>query len=210
MRLNFSSALAVIASMTLSASLLSAGEWQDLTGKTLDDHWTTAGAWTFKDGVFHLPNQDHKTWTHYDRYLILKGHLVTDFEFECEWKTEGNSGIYFHIPDLANVPERKHVEVQIYENSKWTKPELGDHAAGGIIPGHAPTKDACKPYGEWNKMHLKCVDNKIVVTLNGQVVNEVNLSEGKTAERSKIGGFAFQDHGFETSIRNIRLKSLDE
>lgn len=209
--LNLLRTFSVIALLTTCTNSVFAAEWENLVGKKLGDFWTTNGAWVQNgEGVIHLPDQDYKTWTHYDRYLILNDRLVTDFEFECEWKTDGNSGIYFHIPDLANVPERKHVEVQLYENSKWTKPKLGDHAAGGIIPGHAPTKDACKPVGEWNKMNLKCVDNKIIVTLNGQVVNEVNLSEGKSAKRSKIGGFAFQDHGHAVWLRNIRLKNLDK
>ena len=197
--------------IVLSSDTTHAADWENLVGKKLTDFWNTNGAWAQNDdGVIHLPEQDYKTWTHYDRYLILKDRLVTDFEFECEWKTDGNSGIYFHIPDLANVPERKHVEVQLFENSKWKKPKLGDHAAGGIIPGHAPSKDACNPVGEWNKIHLKCVDNKIVVTLNGEVVNEVDLSQGKSAKRSKIGGFAFQDHGHAVWLRKIRLKNLDK
>jgi hypothetical protein len=187
------------------------GEWMPLVGDSLAAHWTTAGAWELlPDGVIHLPNRDYKHWKHYENYLILRDTKVADFEFECEWKTTGNSGIYFHIPDLDNLPERQHVEVQIYENSLWTKPDLGDHAAGGVIPGHAPTKNACRPAGEWNLMRLRCVGNQLTVTLNDEVVNRVDLNQGPTAKRSTSGGFAFQDHGFEVWLRNIRLRSLDD
>lgn len=188
------------------------GEWVELTGRKLDDHWTTQGPWTLNDeGVFHLAEQKEKTWTRYHHYLILKDRKMADFEIEFEAKTEQNSGLYFHIPDLAKVPERKHVEVQIFENSAWPKGKaLGDHAAGGIIPGHPPTKDACKPGVTWNKYHVRCVDNQLTVTLNGEVVNKVDLNTGPTAERSKTGGFAFQDHGHEVWLRNIRLKNLDK
>lgn len=202
--------LQVAAILIAFAASASAAEWENLVGDKLTDFWTTEGAWEQNDdGVIHLSDREYKHWRNYENYLVLKERLVTDFEFEFDWKTEGNSGLYFHVPDLGNVPERKHVEVQIYENSKWTKPELGDHAAGGVIPGHAPTKDACKPYGEWNTMNVKCVANQLTVTLNGEIVNQIDLNQGKTAARSKIGGFAFQDHGYAISLRNIRLKDLD-
>ena len=134
---------------------------------------------------------------------------VDPIEFDV--KTTQNSGLYFHIPNLANLPERKHVEVQIFENSEWPEgKKLGDHAAGGIIPGHAPTKDACKPGVDFNKYQILCVDNKVTVKLNGEVVNEVNLSEGPSAKRSKTGGFAFQNHGHEVWVKNVRVKNLDK
>ena len=156
--------------LALGATLPALGaEWEDLTGKKLEDFWTTKGPWTLDDdGVFHLPEQKEKTWTRYDHYLVLKDRKMKDFEIEFEVKTTQNSGLYFHIPDLANVPERKHVEVQIFENSAWPEGKpLGDHAAGGIIPGHPPTKDACKPGVTWNKYYIRCVDNQITVTING-------------------------------------------
>jgi hypothetical protein len=189
-----------------------AGEWVSVVGKKLEDNWTTKGPWVLNDdGVFHLPEQKEKTWKRYDHYLIIKDHLMEDFEIEFEVKTNQNSGLYFHIPDLAKVPERKHVEVQIFENSAWPKGKpLGDHAAGGIIPGHPPTKDACKPGMDWNKYEIRCVDNQLTVKINGEVVNKVDLNKGATAKRSKTGGFAFQDHGHPVWVRNIRLKNLDK
>lgn len=202
---------ALILSLAASSLLAAGGEWEDVVGKKLDDFWMTKGPWTLKDGVFHLPEGKEKTWKHYETYLVLKDRLMADFEIEFEVKTTQNSGLYFHIPDLANVPERKHVEVQIFENSEWPKDKpLGDHAAGGIIPGHAPTKDACKPGVVFNKYEIRCVDNQITVKINGELVNKVNLSEGPSAKRSKTGGFAFQNHGHEVWVKNVRVKSLDK
>lgn len=187
-------------------------EWEDLTGKKLEDNWTTKGPWTLNDdGVFHLAEQEEKTWKRYHNYLVLKDRKMEDFEIAFECKTTQNSGLYFHIPDLANVPERKHVEVQIFENSEWPEGKpLGDHAAGGIIPGHPPTKDACKPGVTWNKYLIRCIGNQLTVTINGVVVNKVDLNKGPTAKRSNTGGFAFQDHGHPVWVRNIRLKNLDK
>ncbi|MBN2450108.1 MAG: DUF1080 domain-containing protein [Lentisphaeria bacterium] len=195
----------------LVARGLHAEEWESLVGKTLDEHWTTEGAWVLQeDGVIHLPTQEYKHWRNYRNYLVLKDRKMADFEIEFEWRAENNSGLYFHIPDLAKVDERRHVEVQIFENSKWPKAKpLGDHAAGGVIPGHPPTSDACRPVPEWNTFRIRCVGNQLTVTLNDTVVNQVDLSQGPSAKRATSGGFAFQDHGYALWLRNIRLRNLD-
>ncbi|QDT63146.1 3-keto-disaccharide hydrolase [Calycomorphotria hydatis] len=204
-------AFALLASLIVTTGTLFASEWISLDGDTLDEHWMTKGGWTLEeDGVIHLPKQEYDHWRNYENYLVLKDHMMADFEIEFDWKTDYNSGLYFHIPNLNEVEKRQHVEVQLFENSKWNKPKLGDHVAGGVIPGHAPTKDAGKAPGEWNHFLIRCVDNQLTVTLNGEVVNQVNLNEGRAGERSKFGGFAFQDHGFAVSLKNIRLKNLDE
>ena len=203
--------LALALAMAAFSPAAFAGAWETVSEGKLEDHWTTRGPWTLSDeGVFHLPEQEEKTWEHYDTYLVLKDRLVTDFEIEFEAKTSGNSGLYFHIPDLEKVAERKHVEVQIFENSKWPEDKpLGDHAAGGIIPGSPPVKDACKPGMVFNKYEIRCVGNKITVKINGEVVNEVDLDKGPAAGRSKTGGFAFQNHGHEVWLRGVKVRSLD-
>ena len=194
------------------AELAHAGDWESLVGKSLEEHWATEGAWVLQDdGVIHLPKRDYRHWRHYQNYLVLKDRKMADFEIEFDWRTECNSGLYFHIPDLSNVKQRKHVEVQIYENSRWRKGKpLGDHAAGGVIPGHPPTKDACRPVPEWNTFHIRCVGNQLTVKLNGETINQVDLNKGRTARRSKSGGFAFQDHGYAVWLRNLRLRNLDD
>jgi hypothetical protein len=47
---------------------------------------------------------------------------ITDFEFD--WRISQNSGVYFHIPDLTQFPDRNHKEVRLYENRLWEKPDL--------------------------------------------------------------------------------------
>jgi len=160
--------------------------------------------------VIHLPEREYKHWKNYENYLVLKDVIVTDFEIEFDWRTSQNSGLYFHIPDLSRLEDRNHKEVQLYENSLWSKPELGDHAAGGIIPGHAPKKNVSHSAQEWNHMHIRCVDNQITVSINGEVVNQANLNEGNAGKRSTHGGFAFQDHGYAVWLKDIRIKILDE
>jgi hypothetical protein len=198
-------------SFFLTGSPLLASEWVPLINGHLSDNWTTQGAWTLhNNGVVHLPERDYKHWKNYENYLVLKDISVTNFEIDFDWRTDQNSGLYFHIPDLSQLQARHHKEVQLYENSLWSKPEFGDHTAGGIIPGHAPTKNASKPAKQWNHMHIRCVDNQITVSINNEVVNQANLNEGVAGKRSSHGGFAFQDHGYAVWIKDIRLKILDK
>ncbi len=103
---------------------LFASDWITLKGSNrLDhwiteslDHWFTKGAWVLEyDGVIHLPKREYTRWKNYENYLVLKDILVTDFEFD--WRVSQNSGVYFHIPDLTQLPGRHHKEVRLYENS---------------------------------------------------------------------------------------------
>ena len=195
----------------MTGSSLLASDWVPLISRKLSDNWTTKGAWTLQDnGVIHLPEREYKHWKNYENYLILKDISVTDFEIDFDWRTSQNSGLYFHIPDLSQLRDRNHKEVQLYENTLWSKPELGDHAAGGIIPGHAPKENASKPAQQWNHMHVLCVDNQITVSINGEVVNRADLNEAAAGKRSAHGGFAFQDHGYAVWLKNIKIKILDE
>jgi hypothetical protein len=178
---------------------------------SLDEHWTTTGNWTLKDGVATLvPREGEKGWERWTAYLWSKKKF-TDFEIEFEYKLEkgGNSGFYFRVGDV-NDPVKQGIEVQIYDSTP-DKPadQLTDHDSGGIIPGLKPHRSAAKPAGEWNKMEVKHWDNKIVVMLNGVNVNAHDLAGGgQLAQRPKTGPIGFQDHGLPISLRNIRITEL--
>ena len=95
------------------------------------------------------------------------------------------------MPDLTQLPNQNHKEVQLYENSLWKKPELGDHAAGGINPGEPPTKNVLHDLNQWNHMHIRCLDNQINVSINNEIVTQADLNKGAAGKRSEHGGFAF-------------------
>jgi len=177
--------------------------------KTLDEHWTTTGNWTLKDGIATLtPREGEKGWARWSAYLWSKK-KYTDFEIEFEYKLEkgGNSGFYFRVGD-ANDPVNKGIEVQLYDSAaKKPGDKLTDHDAGGIIPGLPPHRPAAKPAGEWNKMSVRHFDNKIIVMLNGVNVNAHDLvGGGQLAQRPRTGLIGFQDHALPLSLRNIRIK----
>lgn len=180
-----------------------------LAGGDLSAHWTTSGNWKLgTDGVVSLePRPGEQGWTRYDMYLWLNGADCGDFcaEFDYQFQKNGNSGFYFHVGDRKE-PVKTGIEVQLYESgSKPADAKLSDHDAGGVIPGLAPKKNTAKPAGEWNAMKVDVKGERLTVTLNGEVVNEVDLSKGGLAGRPKTGAIGFQDHALPVKIRNFRI-----
>jgi hypothetical protein len=203
--------LLALATQSNSRSQDSAG-WRDLlAGGDLTKNWTTTGNWKLgSDGVVVLePRPGEKGWQRYDAYLWTK-FQVTDFEADFEYKVSkaGNSGFYFRVGDLKE-PVKNGIEVQIYDSAgKPAGAKLTDHDSGGIIPGVPPTKNTAKPAGEWNHMNVVNKGDKLTVKLNGEVVNEVDLTKKPLNSRPKTGWLGFQDHGLPLWLRNIKVREI--
>ncbi|PWT73842.1 MAG: hypothetical protein C5B46_04915 [Proteobacteria bacterium] len=198
--------------VTLSVGAQDKTGWVDLLkGGDLKANFFTTGNWILdKDGVVELqPRPGEKGWQRYDAYLWAKKQYK-DFECEFEYKTakNGNSGFYFHVGDLKE-PVAKGIEVQIYDSaSKPKDAKLTDHDSGGIIPGVPPTKNAAKATGEWNKMLVTVKGNKVTVTLNDVIVNDLPLDYKTIKDRPASGYIGFQDHGLPLWLRNIKVREL--
>jgi len=171
--------------------------------------WQTSGNWQVgEDGVFRLiPRPGETDWTRYGDYLWSK-QAYRNFEIEFEYQHEkgGNSGLYFNV---ANPQQAKGsvIEVQIRDSAGAKK--LDAHSTcGGILPGIAPTSNAAKPAGQWNRMKVRSQAGVVKVTLNGKLVNEVKLDHPKLRSKPKQGFVGFQDHGLPFSLRNISLREL--
>jgi hypothetical protein len=201
--------------LTLGGPVLAAdgpkadGGWVNLLDGPLDKHWTTTGNWSLdKDGVATLtPRPGEKGWTRYDAYLWSK-QSYGDFEIQFDYKVQkgGNSGFYFRVGDVKS-PVSNGIEVQLYDSAgKPAGARLTDHDSGGIIPGLPPTKNAAKPAGEWNTFHITSQGDRLTVRLNGESVNEVDLSQPRLKDRTRVGAIGFQDHGLPLALRNIRIR----
>ena len=182
-----------------------------LEGGDFSKHWTTTGNWkTQPEGVVQLePRPGEKGWTRYDAYLWAKK-PYKDFQIEFEYKVPkgGNSGFYFHVGDLKE-PVKTGIEVQIADSGGKAKDaKLTDHDSGGVIPGIPPKKNNARPAGEWNKFAVTSRGDKVTIELNGEVVNEVELSGPQLKDRPKGGHLGFQDHGLPLWLRNIRIREL--
>ena len=207
----FSRVAGCLAVLALLAGVASAAEreWVNLLpdGK-FAEHWVTTGNWNTEDGAVKLtPREGEKGWSRWDAYLWSKKEYE-DFEIQFDYKVEkgGNSGFYFRVGD-KNSPVAKGIEVQIYA-SGGKEGKLTDHDSGGIIPGLPPTKNTAKPQGEWNRFHIVNKGDKLTVTLNGEVVNEVELTKPPLNTRPKKGFIGFQDHALPLWLKDIKIREL--
>ena len=112
-----------------------------------------------------------------------------DFILDLEFKTADgtNSGVIVYCSNKDNwIPNA--VEVQIADDfaEKWaTSPKSWQC---GAIFGHLPpTKSIVKKPGEWNHFTITCVDKKIDVVLNGELVTSMDMSLWKSAKTNPDG-----------------------
>ena len=175
---------------------------QDLTG------WNTTGNWVVeKDNTITLkPRPGETGWQRYKDYLTTDrqyGNFVLDLEFKFE--ATGNSGVFMRIGDLKNHV-KSGFEVQILDTHG--KEKFGAHDCGGVIGASSPTKMMVKPAGEWNRYIITLQDNRLRVVLNGELIQDFDLSKSKLKDRPVKGYISFQDEAKRIWYRNVRIKEL--
>ncbi len=153
--------------------------WEDLFAADLSNADKPEGVWTVEDGVI-TASKDEALWTERE---------FDDFILDLEFKTADgtNSGVIVYCSNKDNwIPNA--VEVQIADDfaEKWaTSPKSWQC---GAIFGHLPpTKSMVKKPGEWNHFTITCVDKKIDVVLNGELVTSMDMSLWKSAKTNPDG-----------------------
>jgi hypothetical protein len=153
-------------------------------------------------------NADNSTWKVVDGVIVSDGevsHLFSprgDYEnFEAKAEImisdKGNSGFYFRTAFGPGFP--KGYEAQVNATH-------GDPVRTGSIYHHVKIfKQLHKP-DEWFTYHLKVVDNRIRVSVNGELLYEF-VDFNRT---HATGHFAFQQHnvGSVVKIRKFDVKEL--
>ncbi len=148
--------------------------------------------WRVEDGTLVFDGKGHSLCTAKD---------YGDFEMLVDWKIQkgGDSGVY-----LRGSPQ-----VQIWDPAKW--PE----GSGGLYNNKKnPRKPlACvdNPIGQWNRLRILMVGEKVTVWLNGEkVVDNVVLEN--YWERSKpiypTGQLELQSHGSLLWFRNVYVREI--
>ena len=171
-------------------------------GKNLDA-WVLAGrnpeGFVVKDGVIEWDAHGGGTVRSLDRYdnFILR--------LDVRIVKNGNSGIFVRAP-RANRSSKIGMEFQVMGDYGV---EPSAHTTGAIYSVLAPTINAgAKPW-EWNTIELLLDGAHFRATLNGLVVQHVNLDENEElSHRLRRGFIGLQDHGHRVSFRNIKLKRL--
>ena len=178
--------------------------------------------WVVDDGVITLADRNDGKLNNAD-YLWTK-EKYANFIIELEFKVPdgyANSGVFLRTSDLSD-PVYTGIEVQV-SNSFGRKISRGG-TAGAIYDCLAPTKNAIKKAGEWNRYRITCQDNQITVVLNGQQVLDMDLDRWTEPRKNpdgtpnkyrkalkdfaREGHVGLQDHGRPVWYRNIRIKRL--
>ena len=148
------------------------------------------------------------------------GDCTVEVEFLVGKATPGNS-----VDSNSGVKMMNIYEVQIFDSYGVATPGKTD--CGAIYSETAPSVNACKPPGEWQKLVIdfraprfdetgkKTANAKFVkVTLNGQVVQEnVEIAHGTNVSRNApehpTGPIYLQgDHG-AVAFRNLKVTPLN-
>lgn len=185
--------------------------WSDVN-KPADPKTT----WVVKDGILQ-GGEPRGSW------LLSKreyGDFILKFDFKLG--PTGNSGCALRAP-LFGDPAFDGMELQMADyryNTQAKESEL----TGGIYRAIAPRKQVYKPT-EWNFYVVTLKGAHLNVTLNGEVIHDLNLDEQNqkvlrhngtacpgVKDRPRKGHIGFQElsRGAEhAQIRNARIKVLD-
>ncbi|HLV00804.1 MAG TPA: DUF1080 domain-containing protein [Acidobacteriota bacterium] len=195
------------------------GEWIQIFDGAILDGWVATAkmdAFSVQDGALYCDGSG-------GGILYYEPQQFQDFVLETEVKvTEGaNSGIFFRMSDPSD-PVQTGIEIQVLDS--YGKEELSTHDFGAVYDISAPTANPSLPPGEWNQVRLTAEETRITVEINGQVVNDIDLSEWTEAgrnpdgtpnkfntayrEMTQSGYIGFQDHGNPVWYRNVRVKLL--
>lgn len=162
--------------------------------------------WTVKDGSIHCAGNGFG-FLRYDRE-------VSDFVYHVEFKmSKGcNSGVgirHLKFNGKAETrPSFSGYEIQVLDDAGK---QPTNHSTASLYRYVAASKSAVKPAGEWNTMEIECRGPKIKITLNGEVVQDVDQSTIKEIKDKPLKGYvSVQNHGKAIEFKNLKLKLLDE
>ena len=179
---------------------------KDLTGWT--DAAGGASKWLVADGTMSGQKGSGDIWTK-ARY--------GNFVLELEFKTTGNSGVFFRT-DNPKDPVQTGIEIQVDNPGGPDK-----HSVGAIYDLVPPSKNAGKK-DDWNKYVITASGSMVTVELNGEKVAAMDLEKwteaGKNPDGSgnkykkalkdwkREGHIGFQDHGNKVWYRNVKIRPL--
>ncbi len=197
------------------------GNWASLFNDDLSNAIFPDSVWSFENGEF-TATEDQFLWTEkeYDNFVV-------DLEFK---NAEGtNSGVVVYCSNLDDwIPNS--IEIQIADdfNEQWANSPKS-WQCGAMFGRQPATKSVVKNPGEWNRYTITCIDNMIYVLLNGEQINEIDLSQFTDAETNPDGskapswlskapatlptygkiGFQGKHAGAPVYFRNIRIMEIE-
>jgi hypothetical protein len=168
-------------------------EQQEKWNAELPKHWKVENGELVSDG--HEP------------YLATKKDYG-DFEMWVDWNlsAKGDSGIY-----LRGCPQ-----VQIWDPTNEEAHKHGSDKGSGALWNNDkhekwPKVLADKPIGQWNRMYIRLIGERVTVILNDKkVVDNVVMENYYDRKKPlpKTGPIELQTHGSETRFRNVFVREI--
>ena len=191
------SLLLLMTTVCINAQKTNLFNGKDLSG------WTVHGTelWYVEDGLLVCESGPEEKYG----YLSTEK-LYDDFILILEFKQEanGNSGVFFRSTLEGTKISGWQVEVAPPGNDSGGIYE--SYGRGWLIKPD-PEKDKALKMGDWNRMKIKVVDDKVTTWLNGTQM--VSFTDEKIG-RGK-GSIALQIHdggGIKVRWRNLKVKPL--
>jgi hypothetical protein len=215
------------------ACVARAEEWSVLLdGKSLDGWEFQEGGWAINDDGVLYCNMETVTAKNGTTRTRGMGYIWTEkdydnFELTLSYKlSEGaNSGVFFRT-DKDN-PVQGGFEVQLMDDDGFQKSHGetgGKHLNGAFYDAQAASSNPAKPAGQWNQMTLKCQGPHIQISINGVVVNEVDVDRWDTPNKNpdgtpnkfktalkdlpRTGRIGFQNHGQVAWFKEVKIRAL--
>lgn len=194
--------------------------WTDMFKKDLSNAIFPAGIWSITGDVI-TATADEAIWSQ---------HTYDDFILDLEFKTADgtNSGVIVHASDMKEwIPHSVEIQIADDYSKEWSK-AAPDWQCAAVFGHQAASKRTVKKPGEWNHYTITCVGRKIWIVLNGELVNEFDMSLYTSAKKNPDGsdipawlsnplseipltghiGFQGKHAGAPIYFRNIKIKEL--
>jgi 3-keto-disaccharide hydrolase len=137
---------------------------------------------------------------------ILTKEDYENFELDFEFKVHQwcESGLFIHAP--RNGAFRAGIEIEL---GAYNRDDA--YASGAVFRKVPALTAAVKGYGHWNACRVEMDWPRLHVLLNGEVVQDLDLSEHEELRHSlRRGAIGFQNLGFGVDVRNFVLHPLPD
>lgn len=142
--------------------------WENLFNNNLSNAVYPDSVWTVSNGVL-TASKDESIWSQkkYNDFIL-------DLEFKNADGT--NSGVIVHATDTKNwIPHSVELQIADDYSEEWSKAPA-TWQCGAVFGHQAASKHTVKKPGEWNHYTITCKGKKIWIVLNGELVNECDMS----------------------------------
>ena len=142
-------------------------------GRSLNGWMTTplgenVGSWVARDGVLI----GHARRQLFDR---RRPGLYTDFVLRLEYRTgtDSDSGIFMRSTEKG-YPSFTGMEIKIRNDAEGAP---GPRSNTSIYGAAAPRKNVTKADGAWNVVEISLIKRRLVATLNGETIHDLDLDD---------------------------------